>query len=304
MLQSLIVEGLFGIYNYNLSFSTSSEDKIRFITAPNGFGKTTILRFIDALYKRDFQFFFTIPFSSLTFFIDNIPLRIEQIKESSTDENADVDDETFITLVFGSEASSYGHKLKLPDILDKSNDNVNEVINQIDLFFNSEKCVFVDDRRLLRENTDTSELIRFSDLLRKKLNDKDIDLTPQIAVLKRIIERSEFANKRFEIDKAFGFRFVVTDANHTKLPMHALSSGEQHILLQTLYLLFEAPTGTLVLIDEPEMSLHLAWQGDYLQNLKDIVALRDIQCIISTHSPIIFSSEYSLSQDLFDLSGL
>ena len=86
--------------------------------------------------------------------------------------------------------------------------------------------------------------------------------------------------------------------------MSALSSGEQHILLQALYLLFEAPSGTLVLIDEPEMSFHLSWQGDYLTNLLDIVSLRMVQCIISTHSPFVFGSQYSRSVDLFELSEM
>ena len=60
MLKSLIIEGLFGIYDYNLQFSKSVDDKIRFITAPNGFGKTTILKFINGLYNRNFEIFFSV----------------------------------------------------------------------------------------------------------------------------------------------------------------------------------------------------------------------------------------------------
>lgn len=305
MLKSLIIEDLFGIYDYNLQFSKSVDDKIRFVTAPNGFGKTTILKFINGLYNHNFEIFFSIPFSSLTFQIDEITIRIEQTKQSIMQENIDADDETFITILFGGNKGGNVYQLSQMDIIDKSeNSIVSDVINQMDLFFSSEKCIFVDDRRLLRENTDTSELVRFTEILKGKLLVGSEETMAQVSVLKQIVERSDFANKRFEVDKAFGFRFVAKDQNETKLSMSSLSSGEQHILLQALYLLFEAPTGTLVLIDEPEMSFHLSWQGDYLTNLLDIVSLRQVQCIISTHSPFVFKSQYSRSIDLFELCGL
>ena len=307
MLQSLIIEGLFGRFDYNLQFTNSADDKIRFITAPNGFGKTTILRFINGLYNREFGVFFSVPFHSLTFVIDYIPVRIEQVKRPvlQDSDSMDDDDEVFITLVFDGKQGTSGYLLSLADVADQSgNSIVSDVVNQLDLFFASENCVFVDDRRLLRENTDASELVRFTEMLKVKLREDSQETMDQVAVLKRIVDRSEFSNKRFEIDKAFGFRFVANDQYETKLAMSALSSGEQHILLQALYLLFEAPTGTLVLIDEPEMSLHLSWQGDYLTNLLDIVSLRQVQCIISTHSPFVFGSQYTRSLDLFELSGL
>lgn len=305
MLKSLIIEDLFGLYDYNLQFSKSVDDKIRFVTAPNGFGKTTILKFINGLYNHNFEIFFSIPFSSLTFQIDEITIRIEQTKQSIMQENIDADDETFITILFGDNKGGNVYQLSQMDIIDKSeNSIVSDVINQMDLFFSSEKCIFVDDRRLLRENTDTSELVRFTEILKGKLLEGSEETMAQVSVLKQIVERSDFANKRFEVDKAFGFRFVAKDQNETKLSMSSLSSGEQHILLQALYLLFEAPTGTLVLIDEPEMSFHLSWQGDYLTNLLDIVSLRQVQCIISTHSPFVFKSQYSRSIDLFELCGL
>lgn len=305
MLKSLTIEGLFGVYNYDLQFSKSDDDKIRFITAPNGFGKSTILKFINGLYNRDFDVFFSVPFTSLTFYIDSIIVRIEQANQSVMQESIDDDEETFITIVFGSSTDASGYQLRQTDITDKSDNSIiTDVINQLDLFFASEKCIFVDDRRLLRENSDTSELVRFTELLKAKLKENSEETRAQVSVLKQIVERSEFANKRFEVDGTFGFRFVANDQNETKLAMSALSSGEQHILLQALYLLFEATSGTLVLIDEPEMSFHLSWQGDYLTNLLDIVSLRMVQCIISTHSPFVFGSQYSRSVDLFELSEM
>lgn len=305
MLKSLIVENLFGSFSYDIKFSESENDKIRFITAPNGYGKTTILRLINGLYNRDFSVFFSVPFSSLTFQIDDVFVRIEQCHESIMQETVDEEEERFITVLFGADYKANGFEITLQDLEDASNKNtlVGNLISQLDLYFDSEKCVFVDDRRLLRENTDASELVRFTDVVKSKLKEDNEESQKLIETFTKIVERCDFVNKRLDINPLYGFRFVAEDEYHTKLSMNALSSGEKHILLQSLYLLFEAPAGTLVLIDEPEMSFHLSWQGDYLRNLKDIVSLRQIQCIISTHSPFIFESEYSLSVDLFEISN-
>lgn len=301
MLQSLEIKGLFGIFNYNLQFSVSQDDRIRFITAPNGYGKTSILRFINGLYNREFDVFFSFPFEALHFHIDDVLIRIEQSHSCDAHENVDDDEETVLNIYFGETAQAASYKITHDDLDDHSEDSsVNRLIRQLDLFFASEKCIFVDDRRLLRENTDASELVRFTDVVKSKLRENTEESKKLVDAFSRIVNRCVFSNKKLEIDSSFGFRFVVNDKNQTKLSMTSLSSGEQHILLQTLYLLFEAPTGTLVLIDEPEMSLHLSWQGDYLNNLRDIVSLRQVQCIVSTHSPFIFGSEYSLSVDLFE----
>lgn len=55
-----------------------------------------------------------------------------------------------------------------------------------------------------------------------------------------------------------------------------------------------------MLIDEPELSFHPAWQGDFLDNMKLIVSLKPMQCIVSTHSPQIFKNFWHLSVDLFE----
>ena len=63
-----------------------------------------------------------------------------------------------------------------------------------------------------------------------------------------------------------------------------------------------APDDSLVLIDEPEISFHQMWQVDYLAHLQSIMALRNLQCIVSTHSPQIFNMNWDLSVDLYEQS--
>ena len=303
MLTNLKIKKLFGLYNYDLTFSKSEDDRIRFITATNGYGKSTILRLIDAAFNHHLDTFFKIPFQELSLIVDNAVLNLRQVKDVVVSNNEDLevvdkDEDVSILFSIGIGNSASTTTLTMDDVKSGSK-GLDDVLQQIEMFFSSETCKFIDDRRLLRENTDDSELVRLSDILREKLLHPDDNTMNQVEVLKKIVERSCFANKHLEINKDFGFRFVMDNEDGTKLAMSDLSSGEQHIMLISLYMLFEAPTKAIVLIDEPEMSFHLTWQGDYLKNLRQIVDLRNVQCIVATHSPIIFDSEYSIAIDLY-----
>ena len=260
------------------------------------------MRLIDAVFNHHLEFFFKIPFHELTLTVDQAVLNLRQVKNAvSTPPEAmevvDKDEDYAIEFSIGVDHLA-STTLTLEDVQSESKE-LDEVLQQIEMFFSSETCKFIDDRRLLRENTDASELVRLSDLLKERLLHPDDNTEKQIAVLMDIVSRSCFADKHIEISKAFGFRFVMDNEDRTKLAMYDLSSGEQHIMLISLYMLFEAPEKAIVLIDEPEMSFHLSWQGDYLKNLRQIVGLRNVQCIVATHSPIIFDSEYSLAIDLY-----
>ena len=302
MLTSLKINKLFGLYDYNLVFSKSDEDKIRFITATNGYGKSSILRLVDAVFNNHIDLFFNIPFQEFLLTVDNTVLKVRQFKiaaiSSHEEEVVDKDEDVAIEFGIGMSSPSSFIRLSLEDVMSGSR-QLDNVLQQIEMFFSSETCKFIDDRRLLRENTDDSELVRLSDMLKEKLQRPDENTAAQVEALKAIVERSCFADKCMEISPDFGFRFVMNNEDKTKLAMSSLSSGEQHIMLISLYMLFEAPAKAIVLIDEPEMSFHLSWQGDYLKNIRQIVALRDVQCIVATHSPIIFDSEYSLAIDLY-----
>lgn len=127
-------------------------------------------------------------------------------------------------------------------------------------------------------------------------------LLHKLRIFEKIIKRCQFAHKHVEIGPEFGYRFVISDDKATILPLDKLSSGEQHILIQTYELLFRAEDKSLVLMDEPELSFHLAWQIDFLRNMQTIVEERQIQSIIGTHSPQVFNNDWDLSVDLYTQS--
>ena len=63
-------------------------------------------------------------------------------------------------------------------------------------------------------------------------------------------------------------------------------------------LLFKAPRHALILMDEPEISLHIAWQQSFLKDMEAIATLSDIRMIIATHSPDIINGRWDLTTGL------
>lgn len=103
---------------------------------------------------------------------------------------------------------------------------------------------------------------------------------------------SKLAPKKIVLDKKDGYRLFTHDQR--QLGLEQLSSGEQHELVLLHTLLFKVKPGTLLLIDEPELSLHLVWQKELLSDLLKIAELAKIDIVLATHSPYIVGERRDL----------
>lgn len=121
-------------------------------------------------------------------------------------------------------------------------------------------------------------------------------LSSSINLFRNIIDKN-FNNKRIVFNKDYGFRFVTTYSNSTILPQ-SLSSGEQHELVMFYDLIFNASENTLILIDEPELSLHIKWQLDYVDELLQIISTTKFSAVLATHSPQIIHDKWDLTISL------
>jgi predicted ATP-binding protein involved in virulence len=126
------------------------------------------------------------------------------------------------------------------------------------------------------------------------------DLYSKINALLTIINK-RFLNKKMKIDKARGFIFESVDGTH--IESTDLSSGEQHELVLFYELLFRVPAGSLILIDEPEISLHVAWQIEFLHDLLEVARLADLDIVLATHSPQIINDRWDLTVELKGTPG-
>ena len=104
-------------------------------------------------------------------------------------------------------------------------------------------------------------------------------------------------NKEIIVDKERGLLVKVKNSS-VFLELDKLSSGEQNLIILYYDLIFKYPNGALILIDEPEISLHIAWQKRFVSEIKSIIKFRDLHVMIATHSPNLISRYWGLTHEL------
>ena len=81
---------------------------------------------------------------------------------------------------------------------------------------------------------------------------------------------------------------LFTNSAGDKFDINELSSGEKQLFLRTLAIKMLNPENSIILIDEPELSLHPKWQQRIVDVYRKIG--KNNQIIIATHSPHILGS--------------
>ena len=113
--------------------------------------------------------------------------------------------------------------------------------------------------------------------------ERDLSLFEEI-----INHKPGLTDKDVSIDRKTGdIRVKMFGKDDMLLPIEKLSSGEKNWLLINFYLIFYAKYSRLILIDEPEVSLHPEWLINFKDNVERIFEGQDNQIIIATHSPSI-----------------
>lgn len=114
--------------------------------------------------------------------------------------------------------------------------------------------------------------------------DKAIEVNNRIDVLFDLINKL-FSNtgKKIRIGKSNNLFF---DTDNGFIFIEQLSAGEKQLLLILfkVFLMEEKPY--VLLMDEPEISLHIGWQQDLIEIIRTLNP--NCQLIIATHSPSIF----------------
>lgn len=298
MLNSICVEGLYGLYNYTLDLTQGEDKRLKILTGPNGYGKTTILQLIYALLGKDTAIFYQIPFSRLVFSIDDYVIKILQTKTTTQpNEESDLPGDENISISFELNGEKYA-----------------EIDGQLELVLNTMKCFYLTDKRLLLRNKEQRQRTENADTDVSMINvaediaaiKKKGDNERSIEFFSELVSFFKFADKEMVIDERFGIRFKMNNASKTFIPITALSSGEKHVLLQLFELVFDGKAGDLVVIDEPELSFHPAWLNVYVSVLEKIQGFkleeeREMQIILATHSPMLVGGRWDETLDLYTL---
>ena len=75
---------------------------------------------------------------------------------------------------------------------------------------------------------------------------------------------------------------------HEKIRLEQLSSGEKQILLILTTVFLQEEKANILLMDEPEISLHISWQDRLIELIRQLNP--NCQLILTTHSPNIFAN--------------
>lgn len=373
MLSEITIKALYGLYSYTLSFHPEKKQH-HFVTGPNAYGKTSLLKMINCLYKQDFMGLSSIVFDEFDLhFEDGFHIHIGQQRIDDEDPNSDDTQPKNVILLFTSKNVKNQSK---EESYEWESDKEGEAkLNNMTAYLASHPIYLITDNRLyqgasglsvdhmlqnsmkdflsylagkLNSTLQQGMLDEHESITESEYNERVERMLPLIDSIMKyelvrknpipayseekaafcntcivalenaltgdvlegiarldafclIVDNYGFASKRLELSPCFGFRFKAEDDISSILSFDQLSSGERHILLMNYDILFEVADDSLVLIDEPELSLHLEWQGQFMTNLEELeVVRRDLQYIICTHSPEMFNYAWDMAVDLYE----
>ena len=127
--------------------------------------------------------------------------------------------------------------------------------------------------------------------IQRKLTKCD-SLLNKIRIFDEMLKSKKFADKSISYSPQHGIRIKSNSGDF--IDASSLSSGEQNEIVMLYDMIFDLPDNSILLIDEPENSLHVAWQNMIISDLQRIADEKQLQVIIATHSPTIvrYGKEY------------
>ena len=114
-----------------------------------------------------------------------------------------------------------------------------------------------------------------------KNNDLENLQYPQERFLEIVDELFSETSKKINRDKN-QLEFLLADK---EINVYQLSSGEKQLLIILLTVLIQDNKPSILLMDEPEISLHIEWQRKLIKYIRELNP--NVQLIIATHSPDI-----------------
>ena len=131
---------------------------------------------------------------------------------------------------------------------------------------------------------------------KEKLNAYKV-IVEKLTLMRDIINR-RFKFKQLYIDKEKGYVFKDSSNPNLTIPVDKLSSGEQNEMVLIYYLLFNCNENDIIMIDEPEISLHITWQHHMIEDFGEISKLNHLSLLLATHSPDLIGDNWNLVQTL------
>jgi ABC-type lipoprotein export system ATPase subunit len=274
-IKQLEIKGLWGLFNVNLKLNPD----VNIIVGENGTGKSTILMIlkmiaglsVDSIKQKSFQ--------ANTITTTWVTELVEQ-KFRAKEKN----------IMIKGLISSFSWESELPE---------NILVNYIATFdskpnhqidFDDRQSVFIETDLDKELNQRTLLYTQYQNRLLKKSENRGKSLNE---ILKKrdwlfdtLNELFKPTNKRF-VESEEDSRPSILLSNGEKLSLFQLSSGEKQLLIILFTVLCQDEKPSILLLDEPEISLHTRWQHELIEIIRTLNP--NCQVIAMTHSPSIFN---------------
>jgi ABC-type cobalamin/Fe3+-siderophores transport system ATPase subunit len=255
LIKEVKITGLF--HKYKMEWNLNPD--VNILVGINGIGKSTILRSINALLSKNNTYLKNAEMDVEVSLSDDTELAYYGIAGSTKNTNIQLNHEYITT---------FDVPLKDKRAINQSETPLDKEIQSVIYTIGKDQKSFSNYRFKATNYPELAESINI------RIN-KFYDL---------INELFSETKKKIEIDKENNSLMFRKDKS--LIPLEKLSSGEKQLLiiLFTVFLMEEEPE--ILLMDEPEISLHIGWQ----QKLIDVIRELNPNCqlIIATHSPSIF----------------
>lgn len=120
---------------------------------------------------------------------------------------------------------------------------------------------------------------------------KNEDIAPRQSkqkAIKRITKALQGLTLTTKLVDLSSDELIFESANGERIKFEELSNGEQTLYFRAIYLSTLNPQNSIIMIDEPEESLHPTWQQKVMQLYQNIG--ENNQVIVATHSPHIIGA--------------
>lgn len=321
-IKSIKIERLYGKYNFEWSLS----EDVNILAGDNGAFKTTLLRIIAAMCEPDYisEMY---PVKSVTAeMTGDITVKYRSYQDSLLKLKKDAENDEMLfelaskvsaDLKSQDEKSLADHTLNASIIAikkDREKMNVNAFkkerkynhIATFDVPAKMDKGSVLDQQLEKLE----SEYAYYLSDLSKQLSDR---IMKTGTIDKKDLQQIYAQNTLFIeiVNNAFANTNKTVDSTQSKLQFKIgdellednkkLSSGEKQFLIIFLTLLLQREEESILILDEPEISMHLDWQRDLLLNIRRMNP--NSQIILATHSPgVIMDGWEQLVKNITDLS--
>ncbi len=290
----------------HFSLSHKFSDGVNIIFGNNGGGKTTLLNILSNALNGQFNQFGLLDFSNIQIeFDDNKILTISKFSAQEHDSDDTIVVKLDDNLIFSTSTSQAVSDF---DILKKKDLEINKYELPAIIYFPAYRVLY-DYLNLSSEKnyqilSPFSPLIQFPSLkeIENKLRE-EATLSEISSETKLFIESVNkfYENKKIVVNLNSNLPpfEIIYDDKKTSRQLSSFSSGERQITT-ILFAISQSKQGGIVLIDEPEISLHLEWQRKILRIISTI--FKPEQIISCTHSPII-GADFELNELDFRFVG-